>query len=371
MLENGLGAGAPASSGRPAGQLSRILVVDDEPRNARLMQMVLRAEGYGTGIATNGPEALGLIAKGDYDLLVLDVMMPGMSGYEVCRAVRADEATRFLPVVLVTALTDVTERVQGIEAGADDFISKPFNEVELKARVRSLLRIKALHDQLEQRNNLLLDALQRAVSPGVAEQILADPDRYLRPGGERRAVTILFGDLRGYTSLAEESQPHEAMSILNAYLARIIEAVYSFGGTVNQILGDGVMALFGAPIDHEDHARRAVAAALEMQHQVNSMVLPAFPNVRLQMGIGINSGDVVVGHIGSEQRMDYTAVGDAVNLAARFEQNAGPGQVLVTQATYEGIADYFEVHPIGTLRAKGREGWAQAYSVLRAKDAPP
>src|SRR5262249_14101934 len=147
-----------------------------------------------------------------FDLLVLDVMMPGMSGYEVCRSIRSSEATRFLPVVLVTALTDVSERVQGIEAGGGDFISKPVNGGELKARVRSLLRIKALHDQLEQRNNLLLDALQRAVSPGVAEQILADPGRYLRPGGERRAVTILFGDLRGYTSLAEESQPHEAMS---------------------------------------------------------------------------------------------------------------------------------------------------------------
>jgi adenylate cyclase len=136
-------------------------------------------------------------------------------------------------------------------------------------------------------------------------------------------------------------------------------------------MGDGVMALFGAPIGYEDHARRAVAAALAMQRLVGSLELPAFPHVRLQMGIGINTGDVVVGHIGSEQRMDYTAVGDAVNLAARFEQNAGPGQLLVTQATYEEISDLFEVQPIGTLRAKGREGWAQAYSVLRAREQGP
>ena len=155
--------------------------------------------------------------------------------------------------MLVTALRDVEDRVRGLEAGADDFISKPFEEVELRARVRSLLRIKALHDQLERRNDLLLDALQRAVSPDVAHQILADPDLYLKPGGLRTQVTILFGDMRGYTSLAEESAPQDAMTILNTYLARIIEVVYRHGGTVNQILGDGIMALFGAPIPYDDH----------------------------------------------------------------------------------------------------------------------
>jgi adenylate cyclase len=356
--------GAVQAVERPA---AHVLIVDDEPRNVRLMQLVLRAEGYTISVAGTGQEALAILGTRRVDLIVLDVMMPGMSGFDVCRGVRADPATHFVPVILVTALADVGDRVQGIEAGADDFISKPFNEVELRARVRSLLRIKALHDQLEQRNNLLLDALQRAVSPGVAEQILADPDRYLHPGGERRSVTILFGDLRGYTSLAEESPPHAAMTVLNTYLAQIISAVYDFGGTVNQVLGDGVMALFGAPIEAPDHASRAVAAALRMQEAVSEVVIEDCPNVRLQMGIGLNSGDVVVGHIGSEQRMDYTAVGDAVNLAARFEQNAGPGQVLVTQATHDLIADQFSTRPIGTLRVKNRDGWAQAYSVLQAK----
>jgi class 3 adenylate cyclase len=342
-------------------------VVDDDQRNLRLMQLLLRAAGYEVLLATSGPEALAQIARDCPDLLILDVMMPGMDGYQVCRTVRASQAHHFLPIVLVTALTDVQERVQGLEAGADDFISKPFNEVELHARVRSLLRIKALHDQLEQRNDLLLDALQRAVSREVAEQILADPDRYLHPGGERRSVSVLFGDLRGYTSLAEESLPHEAMTVLNGYLSHIIDVVFGHGGTVNQVLGDGVMALFGAPIPQPDHARRAVAAALEMQRVVSSVALVEFPGVRLQMGIGVNTGDAVVGHIGSEQRMDYTAVGDTVNLAARFEQNAGPGQVLVTQATYDHIADDFDVQPIGTLRVKGRGGWAPGYSVLRAR----
>jgi class 3 adenylate cyclase len=357
---------------RPGGMTSsrspHILVVDDDQRNARLVQIVLRSEGYLTTIATAGIDALQLLDSAPFDLVILDVMMPGMSGYDVCRALRKKPKTQTLPVILVTALADSSDRVEGIEAGADDFISKPFNEVEVRARARSLLRIKALHDQLEQRNDLLLDALQRAVSPGVADQILHDPNRYLRPGGERRTVSILFGDLRGYTSLAEELPPQEAMKVLNAYLGEIIAAVYEHGGTVNQILGDGVMALFGAPIGYADHAIRAVSAGLAMQTLVGRVRLEGFPDVALQMGIGINSGDVVVGHIGSEQRMDYTAVGDAVNLAARFEQNAGPGQVLVTQQTYEAIADFFEVHSIGTLRTKGREGWSPGYSVLRARE---
>jgi adenylate cyclase len=359
-------AGALAP-GRAGSTPAHILVVDDDQRNARLMQIVLRSEGYVTSLASSGPEALAILARDAIDLIVLDVMMPGMSGYDVCRVVRENKRTHFLPVILVTALTDATDRVEGIEAGADDFISKPFNEVEIRARVRSLLRIKALHDQLERRNDLLLDALQRAVSPSVAEQILDDPDRYLRPGGERRSVSILFGDLRGYTSIAEELPPQEAMVVLNTYLAGIIEAVYKHGGTVNQILGDGVMSLFGAPMAYDDHGRRAVSAALDMQRLVGAVNIAGFDTVRLQMGIGINTGDVVVGHIGSDQRMDYTAVGDAVNLAARFEQNAGPGQILVTQATYDVVADYFDVHPIGTLRAKGREGWAPGYSILRER----
>lgn len=346
------------------GAQPHILVVDDEPPNVRLMRLTLRAEGYGVTTAGSGLEALQRLGEATVDLVILDVMMPGMSGYDVCRALRADYATRFLPVILVTALKDRDDRVRGLEAGADDFITKPVDEIELKARVRSLLRIKALHDQLERKSDLLLDALQRAVSPAVAAQILAEPDRYLHPGGVRRAVTILFGDVRGYTSLAEELPPQEAMAILNAYLARIIEVVYRHGGTVNQLLGDGVMALFGAPIEHDDDPRRAVAAALEMQLAVGALEIDGHPLVRLRMGIGINSGDVVVGHIGSELRMDYTAVGDAVNLAARFEQNAGPGQVLVTQATYEQIASHFEVQTVGTLRVQGREGWAQGYSVL-------
>jgi adenylate cyclase len=254
--------------------------------------------------------------------------------------------------------------VTALDAGADDFLAKPVNPVELLARVRSLLRIKTLHDQLEARNRLLYDALQRSVSEPVAEQIVQDPEQYLRPGGERRTVSILFGDLRGYTTIAEELPPQQVMTILNTFLGRVIEVIYRHGGTVTQLLGDGIMALFGAPISSDDDAWRAVQAALEMRDEIIGIEPPGLPHIRLAMGIGITTGEVVVGHIGSERRLDYTAVGDVVNLAARFQSHAGPGQILITRPTYDLVRDRVEVADAGTQSVKGRLEWMQAYSVL-------
>jgi class 3 adenylate cyclase len=268
-----------------------------------------------------------------------------------------------LPVVLVTG-RPAEERVEALDAGADDFLQKPVNHVELLARVRSLLRIKRLHDELEARNRLLYDALQRSVSAPVAQRIMEDPERYLRPGGERRTVTVLFADLRGYSTLAEEMPPQDVMTVLNAYLGRIIDAIYRHGGTVNQILGDGVMSLFGAPISYGDDALRAVKAALEMQSETMQLEPPGFPALRLAMGIGITTGDAVVGHIGSERRIDYTAVGAVTNLAARLQAHAGPGQILITRSTCDLVRDKVLVSDVGTASVRGHVEWIQAYSVL-------
>jgi class 3 adenylate cyclase len=254
--------------------------------------------------------------------------------------------------------------------GADDFLGKPVNHMELLARVRSLLRIKSLHDQLEARNRLLYDALQRSVSAPVAERILEDPDRYLRPGGERRTVSILFADVRGYTTIAEDMTPQQAIVVLNTYLGRIIDIIYHYGGTVNQLLGDGVMALFGAPISYGDDAWRAVQASLDMQAESIDVEPPGLPQVRLSMGVGITTGEVIVGHIGSEQRVDYTAVGSVVNLAARFQAHAGPGQILITRPTYELVRDQVVVADVGTQSVRGRVDWVQAYSVLGRREQP-
>ena len=350
-----------------------IMVVEDQPDQAFYLRLRLEAESYAVLTAGNGGDALQLLGIEAVDLVLLDVGLPDIDGFEVCRRIRSWELERYghspvLPVVMVTG-SPSQDRVSALEAGADDFLTKPVNQVELLARVRSLLRIKSLHDQLEARNRLLYDALQRSVSAPVAQRILEDPERYLRPGGERRMVSILFADLRGYSTLAEELPPQQVMTVLNLYLSHLIEVIYRHGGTVNQLLGDGVMSLFGAPISYGDDAWRAVQAALDMREESIALEPPDLPQVRLAMGIGITTGETVVGHIGSERRVDYTAVGAAVNLAARFQANAGPGQILITRPTYDLVRDLVVVSDAGTQRVRGHTEWVQAYSVMGRRTA--
>lgn len=347
---------------------ARIVIVDDSPQEVFYTRALLEADGYDVLVASSGTDGLTLVESNLADMVLLDVGLPDIEGFEVCRRIRRWEIQQYghspvVPVVMVTG-RPAQDRAAALEAGADDFLTKPVNHVELLARVRSLLRIKSLHDQLEARNHLLYDALQRSVSAPVAERIVEDPERYLKPGGERRVVSILFADLRGYSTVAEELPPHQVMSVLNAYLALIIDVIHRFGGTVNQLLGDGVMSLFGAPISYGDDAWRAVQAALEMQKQSIELEPPGLPDIRLSMGIGITTGEAVVGHIGSEQRVDYTAVGAVVNLAERFQTHAGPGQILITRPTYELVKDQVIVNDVGTQSVKGHLEWVQAYSVL-------
>jgi adenylate cyclase len=202
----------------------------------------------------------------------------------------------------------------------------------------------------------------------VAQRILEDPERYLRPGGERRTVSVLFADLRGYSTIAEEVEPQQAIVVLNTYLGRIIEVIYRYGGTVNQLLGDGVMSLFGAPVTYGDDTWRAVQAALDLQAESITVEPPGLPQIRIPMGIGITTGEVVVGHIGSEQRVDYTAVGAVVNLAARLQFHAGPGQILITQQTYDQVRDFVTVNDIGTQSIRGHMEWVQAYAVTGRRE---
>ncbi|HEX8917302.1 MAG TPA: adenylate/guanylate cyclase domain-containing protein [Chloroflexota bacterium] len=351
---------------------SHILVVDDSADEAYYARTRLEAEGYDVLTAANGTDALQLIAARLVDLVLLDVGLPDIDGFEVCRRIRSWELETYghnpvLPVVMVTGRPS-HDRAAALDAGADDFLGKPTNHMELLARVRSLLRIKSLHDQLEARNRLLYDALQRSVSAPVAERIVQDPERYLRPGGERRIVSVLFADLRGYSTIAEALEPQQAIEVLNTYLSCIIDVIYGYGGTVNQLLGDGVMSLFGAPISYGDDAWRAVQAALDLQHESTRLEPPGLPDVRLPMGIGITTGEAIVGHIGSEQRVDYTAVGAVVNLAARFQAHAGPGQILITQPTLERVRDLVVVNDVGTQSVRGHSEWIQAYAVLGRRE---
>jgi adenylate cyclase len=342
----------------------RILAVDDNKQNLDILQKTLTAANYEVTTAADGSTALSHIDSASSDLVLLDVMMPGMSGYEVCERIRANEATRLLPVVMLTSLSDVSDRIRGIKAGADDFLTKPFNREELLTRVKSLLRIKTLHDDIEAKNRLLRTLFGRYVSEEVAAEIVADPKRHLKLGGEKRDVTVLFGDLRGFTPLAEQLDPQDAVDILNIYLTLVIDTVFRFRGTLDKFRGDGFMAFFGAPIRRDDDASNAVRCALALQEGLKHIAFDKFPDLRLHMGIGINTGIVIAGDIGSERRTDYTVIGNEVNVAQRFESNAGPGQTLMTGGTYERVKDAVQVRELGPLRVTGKQEGVMAYDVL-------
>jgi adenylate cyclase len=333
-----------------------VLAVDDEPANLALLGKLLRHQGYDVTDAADGIAALEAVEQHHPDLVCLDVMMPRLDGIAVCQRLRERPEHAGLPILLLTALNRTEDRVRGLEAGANDFLSKPFDEQELSARVGSLLRTKALQDRLG-------DLLGRYVSENVAAEALRDPFA-VSLGGDRRQVSTLFADVRGYTTLAADYPPEATLDLLNRYLSVVTDAVETQGGTVADLLGDGVFAFFGAPLGHSDDPERAVRAALAVQAAVTELEIPSMPGVRLQAGIGITTGDVVAGNVGSEHRMHYAVVGDSVNVASRLQAAAGPGQILVDEATHDAVGDLVTWQDLGSLRLAGHGDWVRTFSLL-------
>jgi class 3 adenylate cyclase len=247
-------------------------------------------------------------------------------------------------------LNEQEDRVKGIEAGADDFLSKPFDEHELMARVKSLLRIKGLHDEVEQKNELLFNIMNRYVTEEISTLILEAPDRYLKLGGESRTVTVLFADIRGFTEFARTHSAKRAVEVLNRLFSELTRVIFKYKGTFDKYIGDEVMAFYGAPVSYEDDVIRALQTALEMQ-QVFGQAKEKWGSeelASLALGVGLNTGEAVVGNIGSEKVMDYTVIGDTVNVAKRLQEIAGPGQIFISQSTYQQVKDQAivkEIHP--------------------------
>ena len=353
---------------------ARILVVDDTPANVKLLVDLLTVRGYAVAAAASGEEALARIAEQMPDLVLLDIMMPGLSGYDVCRRIRADAATALLPVVLCTSLDPKSERVNGIEAGADDFIPKPINQQELFARVKSLLRIKALQDEvkaqaaqlaewngkLEQRVQEQLAQMERLsrlknfFSPQLAEAIVnggaEDPLR-----SHRREITVVFLDLRGFTAFTETADPEEVMGVLREYHAAMGELILAHEGTLERFTGDGIMIFFNDPVRVDDPAARAARMALQMQQCTGTLAQGwKRRGYDLQLGIGIATGYATIGAIGFEGRVDYGAIGNVTNLAARLCGEAKGGEILVAPrvaAALEGCG--LALEPAGEFQLKG------------------
>jgi class 3 adenylate cyclase len=359
---------------------ARILVVDDTPINLKLLADLLSAKGYVAVTATSGAEALDKIGAEPPDLVLLDVMMPGMSGYEVCRKLRQDEATAMLPVVMVTALDPAQERVKGIEAGADDFLSKPIHQAELLARVRSLLRVKTLWDQLAELNRTLegrvaeqvaqlerLGRLKRFFSPQLAEAIVSGgADDPLK--SHRREITVVFLDLRGFTAFAETVEPEEVMGVLREYHAAMGQIILEHEGTLERFTGDGMMIFFNDPTPVPNPAERAVRMALAMRARVDELSR-AWKKLgyELDFGVGLAQGYATLGAIGFEGRWDYGAIGTVTNLAARLCGEAQAGQILVSRRLYGSLEELIDAEPVGELSLKGFSRPVTAFNVAGLK----
>jgi adenylate cyclase len=359
---------------------AKILVVDDTPENVLLLGDILAGKGYAVVTARSGPEALRQVEVERPDLVLLDIVMPEMSGYEVCRKLRGDPGTEILPVIMVTALDPAQERIKGLEAGADDFLTKPINQAELLARVRSLLRIKTLYDrsqelyatveaqarQLAEWNRTLerrvedqvqqldrLGRLKRFFSPQLADLIAGGgADDPLR--SHRREVAVVFADLRGFTAFAETADPEEVMGVLREYHRAMGGLILAHEGTLERFTGDGMMVFFNDPVPVPDAPQRAVRMAVAMRDRVEGMAAAWHKRgYELHVGLGIAQGYATIGAIGFEGRLDYGAIGTVTNLAARLCGEARPGEILVTQRLRGAVEDLVETEPVGELSLKG------------------
>jgi len=357
------------SSASPA----KVMVVDDTPHNVKLLADLLAVKGYAVATAATGEEALAKMPTERPDLVLLDVMMPGLSGYEVCARIRAEPDTALLPVVMVTSLDPHQERVKGIEAGADDFLSKPINQPELFARVRSLLRVKALQDEvtrhaatlrdwnakLEERVQAQVGELQRLgqlkrfFSPHVAEAIISSGEKsILSP--HRREISYVFVDLRGFTAFTDTAEPEEVEAVLRDYQSAMGAIVTEHDGTLDRFAGDGILIFFNDPLPVPDPGKRAAAMALAMQSGFmplrNRWLKQGFD---LALGIGITQGFATLGAFGYEGRWDYSAIGGMVNLASRLSDEAGSGQILIDRKTRAALGDCAQIEDVGPLTLKG------------------
>ena len=365
---------------------ARVLVVDDSSRNVKLLTELLDAEGYSTIGVKSGEEALKSIEQDRPDLVLLDVMMPGMNGYEVCRAIRANPHSGLLPVVMVTAL-DPEERVNGLKAGADDFLSKPINQPELFARVASLLRIKTLYDEvqkqraeLENWNRTLehrveegvaelerLSRLKRFFSPQVADVILsAGADDPLR--SHRAEITVVFIDLRDFTAFTDTADPEEVMAVLRDYHACMGRIALSHQGTIERFVGDGIMILFNDPVPVPNPAESAVRMALEMRTEFAELADAwSKRGHALKLGMGIALGYATLGAMGFEGRREYGAVGTVCNMASRLCGEAKGGQILVTRRVLGAIENLVVADSAGELTLKGFQRPIPAFNIRALK----
>ena len=369
---------SPAASGAEDFALSvpdahriTLLVVDDQPYDTLLTSNYLREEGYRVVIAHSGEEALSQLRESNPDVVLSDVLMPGMDGFEVCRRIKTNPDSVLTPVILITALEERADRITGIKAGADEFLSKPINREELLARVRSLLRYQQARRALEEaRQGQFKQMFKRYMSPALVDEILTHPEKAEQALTDRQArqdAVVLFADLRNFTALSESLQPLQVVRLLNEFFSVLTEVAYRYEGTIFNMAGDSMLIGFGVPFQQADATLRAVRAAIDMQTEFSKVrkSWQSFYTGQTGLGIGINKGEMIVGNVGSASYMNYTVIGDTVNVAARLMGLASAGEIVLSSPVYQALGDEAAAYPIYQQAPVQLKGKAQPQSVYK------
>lgn len=376
VSENAVGSArrkhAPTLSAAPSSVAPGvILAVDDMPENRDLVSRLLGKAGHTVLTAESGEEALELLGTMGVDVVLLDLMMPGIGGAEVLTRLKEDERLRATPVIMISGRQDMDQIISCIEAGADDYLLKPFNPVLLQARIAAGIERKRWHDreeqyreQLERRERFIRRTFGRYLSDDIVDEILESPEG-LDLGGDLREVTIMMSDIRGFTTLSEQLTPQKVVALLNRYLGKMTDIILEYRGTIDEFLGDAVLAVFGAPRQGSDDAERAIQCALAMQAAMEDInranTADGLPI--LDMAIAINTGTVVAGNIGSERRSKYGFVGHAMNVTSRIEDVTAGGEILVSESTLDKIQGHCHKGIRRTLNVKGIEETVAVYAV--------
>lgn len=369
-----------------------ILVVDDSDDNREIVKARLEANGYDIALAVDGEDGLQKARSLLPDLILLDIMMPKLDGIEVVKRIKADADLPFTPVILLTAKSDTKDVVEGLRAGADDYLSKPVDQSALVARVSAMLRIKSLQDRVQQQATLLLQQkeeldlwnktleqrvseqveeiermsrLKRFLAPQIAETIMASADGFSKLGSHRSDITVVFCDVRNFTTFSETSEPEELMKFLQEYHAAIGEVIFLHQGTLERFTGDSVMVFFNDPLPCEDHCTRGVQLALEMRSRGQELISKWNQRgARLGLGIGVAAGYATLGRVGFDKRFDYAAIGTVTNFASRICDAAGPGEILVSSRVAAEIGEAIETKSLGEHSLKGFAKPAELFEVI-------
>jgi adenylate cyclase len=338
---------------------ARLLVVDDNRVNRLLLARTLELQGHRAVCVENGRVALERLRREPFDLMLLDVEMPEMDGFQVLDAMKNDLALRDVPVIVTSSLEGIENVARCIELGAEDYLAKPVNPVLLKARLAASLEKKRLRDQQK-------ELIRRFATPEVAQDLQTSG---FALGGKRVDATVMFVDIRDFTPLAESQPPEETIELLNTYYTLMFDAISGYGGVVSLIIGDGLMVMFGAPLPDAAHCENAVRAAREMIDTIElfDVEREAAGKSPIRIGIGIASGEMVAGYAGTNERATYTCVGDTVNVAARLETHTKVAQrpILIDARTRAALGDRIAVEALGTIEVKGKSAPVEVYAVAR------